>query len=208
MMPVMQAEAKMDSGTTTTPKGADKASRRYVLIFFALLLAGLAAVMLFNLLADPNGAYPRWSLAALAPYRQQLVTRSAKAEMLLRNRCDVLLLGSSRVQVGIPVQAKVYDTERVYNLGLSGTTLPEMAAVLDFALRQQRPKRVLVGTDFFMFSDTRKATAGFESSRFDPELGLFDYHFKNLLGAHALDDSYRLTRQWLRHERPLAVQRG
>jgi hypothetical protein len=186
----------------------ERAGRRYVLVFFALVLAGLAGVMVFNVLADPNGAYPRWSLSALAPYRQQLLTRSAKAEMLLRNRCDILLLGSSRVQVGLPVNAKIYGTEQVYNLGLSGTTLPELAAVLEFALRHQRPKRVLLGTDFFMFSDTRKATAGFESSRFDPQLGMFDYHFKNLLGAHALDDSYRLTRQWLRHEQPLGVQRG
>jgi hypothetical protein len=176
--------------------------------FAAIAATGLLLVTVLNLAIDPNGAYPTLSLKALSPYRQQLVTRPAKAEMLRRTPCEVLLLGSSRVQVGLPVRAAVYGTNRVCNLGLSGTTLPELAIVLEYALRHQRPQRVLLGTDFFMFSDTRKSTVGFESSRFDPELRVFDYHLKNALGAQATDDSWRLLRQWMRKERPLAVDRG
>jgi len=191
-----------------TDPHSERLARRYLWLFGAVTAMVLSLVAALNLLVDPSGAYPGIALKTLGPYRQQLVTRPAKAEMLLRTPCEILLLGSSRVQVGLPVRAAAYGTNRVCNLGLSGTTLPELATVLDFALRHQRPKRVVLGTDFFMFSDTRKSTAGFESSRFDPDLKVLDYHLKNALGAQAFDDSWRLFRQWMRRERPLAVERG
>jgi hypothetical protein len=196
------------TSTQSNAAPSERMARSYLCIFAAITAVGLAVVSVLNLLVDPSGAYPAVSLSALGSYRQQSVTRPAKAEMLLRTPCEILLLGSSRVQVGLPVRASAYGTNRVCNLGLSGTSLPELATVLEFALRRQRPKRVILGTDFFMFSDTRKSTAGFESSRFDPDLRIFDYHLKNVLGAQALADSWRLLRQWMWRERPLAVERG
>jgi hypothetical protein len=176
------------------------AFRIYSRVFAACVLTGLAMVAALNLLVDPLGAYPRVSLKAIAPYRSQLMSRSAKAEMLFRHRCDVLLLGSSRVQAGIPVNHPAYGTSNVLNLGLAGTSLPEIAGVLEFALCHQRPKRVLLGADFFLFSDVRGAGSDFENSRFNPELQPFDYHFKNVLGSQTAGDSWLLLRQWLRHE--------
>jgi hypothetical protein len=182
--------------------------RRYSRWFAACALAGLAVVAALNLLVDPLGAYPRISLKAVEPYRRQVMSRPAKAEMLLRHRCDVLLLGSSRVQAGLPVEHSAYGTSNVLNLGLAGTTLPEIAGVLEFTLRLQRPRRVLLGADFFLFSDVRGAGGDFENSRFNPDLPLFDYHCKNILGSHVTQDSWMLLRQWLREEAPPESGRG
>jgi hypothetical protein len=182
--------------------------RIYSRVFAACTLTGLATVAALNLFIDPLGAYPWISLKAIAPYRSQLMSRSAKAEMLFRNRCDVLLLGSSRVQAGIPVDHPAYGSSNVLNLGLAGTSLPEIAGVLEFALGHQRPKRILLGTDFFLFSDVRGAGSDFENSRFNPELQPFDYHFKNILGSQTAGDSWMLLRQWRRRETPPESGRG
>ena len=182
--------------------------RLYSRVVAACTLAGLAVVAALNLLVDPLGAYPWASLKAMEPYRRQLMSRPAKAEMLLRNRCDVLLLGTSRVQAGMPVDHPAYGTTNVLNLGLAGTTLPEIAAVLEFALRHQRPRRVLLGADFFLFSDVRGEGANFDNSRFNPELQSFDYHFKNILGSHMVADSWMLLRQRSRGEPPPKTDRG
>jgi hypothetical protein len=182
--------------------------RRYCLIFGVCTMCGLAGVAGLNLLIDPIGAYPTLSLRVLEPYRQQIVSRPAKGEMVARHACDVVLLGTSRVQVGIPVTNPAYGTDHVLNLGLNGTTLTETAAVLDHVLRTKRPKRVLFGADFLLFSDVRGLGPGFENSRFNPDLETVEYHFKNILGSPMLDDSWRLLRQWIRREPPPPALRG
>ena len=177
--------------------------------FFAVgTVAGLAAVATINLLVDPLGAYPLFSLKAIEPYRPQLLSHPAKAEMLLRSDCEVLLLGTSRVQVGLPVKHPAYGTTSVCNMGLAGTTLTEISGVLQFALRHDRPKRVLLGVDFILFSDVRGLSANFENSRFNPELAPVDYHFKNVLGSQMLEDSWMLLFQWLRGVPQPTADRG
>ncbi len=183
-------------------------SRLYCRIFAGVAFAGLTGVAAFNLLVDPVGAYPWFAVKNIEPYRPQITSRAAKSEMLLRHPVDVLLLGSSRIQAGIPVRHPAYGTTRVFNLGLNGTTLIETAAVLDLALQRQRPKRVLLGADFLMFSDLRGWNAGFKNSRFNPELEPLEYHFTNILGADTLNDSGLLLRQWLRGNPPPPSERG
>ena len=182
--------------------------RLYCWVFAAAALAGLTGVATVNLLADPLGAYPWIALKKIEPYRRQVTSRPAKAEMLLRHPCDVLLLGSSRIQEGLPVRHPAYGTARVSNLGLNGTTLIETAAVVDVAMQRQRPKRVLLGADFMMFSDFRGLSAGFKNSRFNPELEPLEYHFTNILGADKLNDSGLLLQQWLRGKPQPPSERG
>jgi hypothetical protein len=166
------------------------------------------ALVLLNLLIDPIGGYSGIALRVFQPYRGQLTSRAAKAELIARGECDILLLGSSRVVVGCPVNLPVYGSNRVCNLGLNGTTLTETSGVLDFALRHNRLKRVLLGADFLMFSDVRSASASFENSRFNPKLDLFEYHLKNLLGSQNTSQSWLLLRQALRKQAPKPGERG
>ena len=53
--------------------------RFYSRVFAACTLAGLAMVAALNLLVDPLGAYPRFSMQGIGPYRGQLMSRPAKA---------------------------------------------------------------------------------------------------------------------------------
>jgi len=182
--------------------------RLFLRAFGVFTLAGLAALAGLNVLIDPLGAYPALSLKPLAKYRGHLTSRTAKAEMIARGDCEVLLLGSSRVLVGLPVNHPAYGTDRVFNLGLNETTLTETAAVLDFALQRNRIKRVLLGADFLLFSDVRGNSPGFENSRFNPDLNFLEYHFKNLLGSQITESSWSLLRQWLRGKPPAPGEHG
>jgi hypothetical protein len=169
---------------------------------------GLGVILALNALVDPLGAYRSFSLSQFEPYRAQLATRPAKAELIARGNCDTLLLGSSRVLVGLPVSHPAYNTPQVYNLALSGTMLTETSDVLDFSLRHNRLKRVLLGTDFHMFSDAREVKSSFETSRFNPQLDLLEYHCRNLFGSQALDESWRLFWQRLRGRSPPPGEHG
>ena len=181
--------------------------RLYFRVFGACTLAGIFLLAGLNLLVDPLSAYRKLSFRALEPYRGHLTSRTAKAEMIARGDCQVLLLGSSRVINGMPVTHSAYGADRVYNLGLNATALTETAGVLNFALRKNRLKRALFGVDFFLFSEARGNSAVFENSRFNPDLNLFDYHCRNAFGSQAIDDSQALLRQALRGK-PAPGERG
>lgn len=180
----------------------------YLWIFGSLFLAGVAAVAALNLIVDPLGAYPGLSLRPLERYRAQMTSRQAKAELIFRGGFETVLLGSSRVLMGVPVDHPAYGKGDVCNLALNGTTLVETEGAMGLALRCNPVKRVLFGADFHMFSDARKARVAFDQSRFNPHLNLFDYHARNLMGAQATEDSWLLFEQWMRSVSPPPGSRG
>jgi hypothetical protein len=108
----------------------------------------------------------------------------------------------------MPINHPAYDSDRVYNLGLEGTSLPELDAALDLALRKNHLKRVIFGVDFLLFSDMRAARPDFDNSRFNPQLNVFEYHARNLFDWDATVRSWSLVER-LKHHRPAqAAERG
>jgi hypothetical protein len=183
-------------------------ARKYLWTLGAVLLAGIMGVAAFNLLVDPFGAYPLTALRKLEPYRSGVVTREAKAELAARGHFDTLLIGSSRIRMGLATDHPAYGSTNVCNLGLDGTTLAEIEGVLEFALKKNRVRRVVLGADFHLFSQTRGKEPTYEVSRFNPALDLAEYHGRNLLGARALGESWPLFKDWLRDRPPLSGVRG
>src|SRR5262245_42541243 len=129
--------------------------RPFLRVFGTCTVAGVLLLDALNALVDPLGAYSPLSLDFLAKCRGHVTTRPATAHMIARGDAEMVVLGTARVLVGIPVSHRAYGTSRVYNLGLNETTLTETSAVLDFALRHNRLKQVLLGADFLLFSDVR-----------------------------------------------------
>jgi hypothetical protein len=183
-------------------------AKKYLWTLGAVLFAGVAGVVAFNLLVDPFGAYPPAASRKLEPYRSGVVTREAKAELAARGHFDTLLIGSSRIRMGLPTDHPAYGSTNVCNLGLDGTTLDEIAGVLDFALKKNSVRRVILGADFHLFSQTRGREPTYEVSRFNPALDLAEYHGRNLLGARALGESWPLFKDWIRDRPPLIGDRG
>src|SRR3954464_13853160 len=99
---------------------------RYLKICLLSCFAPLALIAAFNLLVDPYNIYRIVRSPALDAAKLDcnfLLSRVAKAEMLHNSDCEVLVLGSSRVELGIDPRCPAWGSDNVYNLGISGTCI-------------------------------------------------------------------------------------
>jgi hypothetical protein len=193
----------------STGSSSDGSTHRY---YLRLCLGGIVLVLgllaLFNLAVDPLGAYPLTALKIFQSYRGRFTTRAGKAEAVAHGNYDLILLGTSRVELGMPATHPTYGADRVYNLALAGTSLPELDAALDLALRRNHLKRVIFGVDFLLFTDRRASRPDFENSRFNPQLNVFEYHARNLFDWDATVRSWSLVERFKHRRPPSAAERG
>lgn len=174
--------------------------RKFLWIWGTCTLTFVVVVAGVNVLMDPFGAYPRVSLKDFEPYRNHAKTRIAKAEMIARDECEVLILGSSRAEVGFSPANPAFRTSRVYNVALGGTNFSETRHVFEFAIRHNHVRRILLSLDLLMFSAARMPNEYFTNSRFNPNLDMLEYRLKTLVGWHAATGSIELFDAW-RHDK-------
>lgn len=170
--------------------------RRY-LTCFAAAAAGLSLVLAaLNVASDPYGVFRH---TVPLPTQGQILfrTRTAKAETLRHERCDVILLGTSRIQSGIPTTSDVWGEKRVCDAALDGTNLHEIEKVFRLAVQHQRPARILLGVDLLMFGNFRSTNADFDVSYFNPETNWVEYYAEKLIGRRATEASFKLLRKKL-----------
>lgn len=134
--------------------------RAYIVICLATLLLGAGLVASVNILVDPYGLFGVVEIEGFnAEKPERDGSRTLKSLQLRRQPYDVVFLGSSRVQLGMHPGSPVLDGARAYNLGLVDVSMVEMEGVVDYMLRHQRPRTVVIGIDLISF-DARHATNG------------------------------------------------
>lgn len=176
-------------------RGAHGRLIRAVGIVAAIAMTVLAGL---NLLIDPYGAYgvgPALGVVGLEIHKNTGGTRAAKAELARRGDWKAAILGSSRVEVGFDAQHEGFGGPAC-NLGLSGTSLPELDGVLRLVMENNRLSRLVIGLDFEAFSPHKMNSGDFEKSPFSPAYSSADYHLGNLLGMQATEESWRTLREW------------
>ena len=198
----------MSTNSSTGSSNGAREHRSYLRILGGCVFGCLALLAIFNLVVAPLSTYPAVALPWLQPYRGHFTSRAAKAEAVAHGGYDVILLGTSRVELGLPMSDPAYGSGEVYNLGLQGTSLPELAAALDLAIKHNHLKRVIFGVDFLLFSDMRAHRADFDNSRFNPHLNIFEYHARNLFDWDATVRSWSLIDRLIHHRAPPAAERG
>ena len=173
---------------------------RYFGIWLALALAGLLVVAVFNLLVDPIGAFPTLHIGSLEPYRPRVDNRPAKAELAHRSGWEIIAIGSSRVLSGLPANYPLFRTNRTVNLAMTAPVLPELATALRTvrANNGKPPRLIILGLDFYMFSDGPDHILDFMETRFNPDLDRFDYYAKRLVGLNTTEDSITVVKNRLR----------
>ncbi|MYM75859.1 hypothetical protein GTP56_27210 [Duganella sp. FT134W] len=127
--------------------------RRYVAIFCALSLGLTGAVAALNYQVDPYLTH-QWQtphLQRLLPGREKL-SPWGKTYALARFQPQVLYLGNSRTELGLPVQTPEFAGQRVFNGALSGASLGDAAAMLRHAAAVSRLETVVWGIDAPSFS--------------------------------------------------------
>ena len=130
--------------------------------------ATLAAVMAFNFLVNPLGAWRHHLVPAL--YRKVSLERVTTPYLLRTSTPQTLLLGSSRVFFGMQIVQGVKDGFE--NAALSGSSLREISKEVDLALRNPHLKRIIWGLDFYTFDKFRDECNPDTCARLDGDLGI------------------------------------
>jgi len=153
-----------------------------------LIAAGIALTWLLN----PYGATSSRFINPI--FRKVKLERLVTPYLLRLARPETVLLGSSRVLMGIRIEQG--DRDNVMNAAIKGASLPEISRIVDVALRNPRLKRIVWGVDFFAFSTRwRSRDPNFNARIADkPATRLED----TLLSLDALGDGFDMYKRSLR----------
>src|SRR5579883_758409 len=177
---------------------------RRLRMMLAALAGLLGAALLFNFLVNPFGAW-RHRLVNGVYYRVRAGHDRVIAPYLLRGtRPNTVMLGTSRVLMGIPIEQGYKDG--FLNAAMAAAKLPEIEKAVALAVKNPHLKRVIWGLDFFSFNLNFESNAD-TAARLGGNLRLLI--LDNLLSAEALDSSYHLLDRALsgrRHLDPRALE--
>ena len=170
---------------------------RQFALFTTLYLLGAAAV---NVCVDPERVFGLVELDLLAPYKARALDPLAKAEVALRTPPDVALIGDSRVMIGIdPRHHALTQFGRVENLAFAGANPDEAARMLELTLESKPPQLILWGVDPEGWGSlgNPQLEPRTLATRLNPDLDLWSYYRRHLIGAPSLNASYHAFRRSL-----------
>jgi tetratricopeptide (TPR) repeat protein len=181
----------------------------------SIALTGLVmavAVVVINVVVDPYWRFDLVNIPGFNAQRSEFPneTRMAKAGIVCRIRPASIVMGTSRVEVGMDPNHPGWRKfpQPTYNLAMAGSGIKEVSLTFQHAVHASPKLRVaLIDLDFLMFNAFREASAygteilGFDQGRLllspsDSCLRSFLHDFNSLLGIKALKASFAtVTRQ-------------
>ncbi len=130
--------------------------RTYFFIIGIVTVSLLTVVGALNYVVDPYFIH-QWNTELInrSGPRQPKITPWAKTYAAFRYRPEVVYLGSSRTEIGLPAQIELFKNKRVLNLALSGGTQGDAIAMLSHTSGFQRPEIVVWGLEYgWLFTDS------------------------------------------------------
>ena len=109
----------------------------------------LAAVVTFNYQVDPYFIH-QWDtplLRRMSPPQQKIIPW-VKTYAAYRYQPDIIFLGSSRAEIGLPTDSGLFKDKRVLNLAVSGASLGDAISMLTHTSYFHQPQLVVWGLDF------------------------------------------------------------
>jgi hypothetical protein len=181
-----------------TGSGAAMTAARRLVLMAVLTLAIVAGGVGLAWLLNPYGATSSRLINPI--FRKIKYDRLATPYLLRESRPETLLIGSSRVRMGMRIEQG--ERGGVMNAAILGATMPQLEKIIDVALLNPRLKRIVWGVDFCLFNSTWNAD--------DP---YFDARIANsarariedtLLSLDALGDGFDLLKRAWRGRARLA----
>jgi len=129
------------------------------------LLFSLLCIGLLNLIIDPFAVFEFYNDPKLNLQKPALISdiRSYHLHQLRTKKPSVIILGSSRAQIGLNAKHPKL-IENAVNLGMPLATMDEIRDYLFFAQKQQPLRQVIVAIDFFGFNAYLKSQSPFLKS--------------------------------------------
>ncbi|MEB3357322.1 MAG: hypothetical protein VKK04_11400 [Synechococcales bacterium] len=166
---------------------------RFNLLLMPAIALGVVGIGVFNTAVNPYGILPSpevQRLNALKPSQFNNV-RLFKAVDIKRLQPQSVILGSSRADLGIdPTHPAIQQAGKAYNLGIVGPNMYEVRRYFDHAIANQPDlKQVVLGLDFFMFSENLENAPDFNERRLGRTTIEPKDLFRSLFSVNALDSS-------------------
>lgn len=122
--------------------------RAYLKLFCGLSASVVGTVGALNYVVDPYLTH-QWdtpSIQALRPVRERLGAW-AKTYALARYRPEVVYVGNSRTEVGLPAHPSLFGGRTVFNAALSGATMGDAGMMAQHAAQVSRLHTLVWGLD-------------------------------------------------------------
>ncbi|WP_066055723.1 hypothetical protein [Robertmurraya korlensis] len=162
------------------------------LIIYTSLL--LFSIFCFNYFVNP---YNIFYVRKIHNFNEKKIENKEylqKARDIVVLKPDVILLGTSRTQIGLDPNYYYKKTgDTAYNLGLSGANMYEQRLYFDYSLLvNPNLEKVIIGLDFEAFNEYRPNTATFTEDRLNSKLFKINDLLINLLTYQATRDSFKV----------------
>ena len=189
----------------------------YRKFFFGLLgvfLGGLLAYLSLVWLIDPVGVWGTPVIRGINHYKvnQGRFLDVYKPYEYMREKPDVLYIGASGIYVGIEPVSKT--DKKVYNMGLSLLTLPDMREYLRFIYKVHKPEVIYVGlipANFNPNYSIKITRQGFSRERLERLAGnRWEYLWQIINDSMGIHDVYWSTvmASWVHKEKESPFLRG
>ncbi|NEQ81267.1 MAG: hypothetical protein F6K26_13770, partial [Moorea sp. SIO2I5] len=167
--------------------------RRFNLTLAAVTLPSLFGFGLLNAAVDPYGVINSPKLPGVNQLKPEQFNhvRLFKAIDVIRNEPKIVLLGSSRTDLGLnPNHPGLKPGNSGYNLALVGPNMYEVKRYFDHALTNQPDlKTVVIGLDFFLFNEFKTNAPDFKESLLNQETIPLQEVINSTLSLNALNAS-------------------
>ena len=130
--------------------------RAYLFIIGIVTLSLSTAVGALNYIVDPYLIH-QWNTELInrSGPRQPKITPWAKTYAAFRYHPEVVYLGSSRTEIGLPAQTELFKNKRVLNLAVSGGTQGDAINMLYYTSGFHRPEIVVWRLEYgWLFTDS------------------------------------------------------
>lgn len=159
--------------------------------YLSILLLCYICLIILNIWTDPQRQLP-FTLSDNPKYFAE-GGRVEKSVKLQSEQFDTLILGSSRLLLGINPDNRNFNSHSIYNLGFTGIRLAEYERVLRYIEETQDIKTLYFGLDFLSFNKDRKYFGDYKKSLFMDNksyvFGLLDYLLSIKTGAQSIANS-------------------
>lgn len=142
--------------------------RRYLVYFIVSALCTALGLAAINWKVDPYGIFQTQGLLAKGEIKPLLILneRVFKSVRLAREKLDVVVLGTSRADIGIDPAHLATGGRRAANLATFDQPINETLRLFEMVSAQRDLKSVVIGLDFFTFNALRPMPSDFVADNF------------------------------------------
>ncbi|HBY86562.1 MAG TPA: hypothetical protein DEO86_11870 [Colwellia sp.] len=152
---------------------------KYISTYFTSFAIVLFSIAIFNWFIDPFGMFwsPQVERVNLVKPEAGKRSRITKAYQVNEIKPDILIVGNSRVEIGLNPNNNNFNGKVVYNQGMPGASVAmQVDYALDAIANNETIEQLFVGVDFLDFLLSEKQVLNFKTK--NNSLGQTKYDFR------------------------------